>query len=87
MSKKSTDRRDKNYLSYFLLEQKDGSIRIILNVKKLNVHINRKLFKMVNFEQAIQLINNGSYIASVAIRYVYYSVKIAYEQLYFKWQR
>ena len=50
--------------------EKDGSIRMILNAKKLNEHINCKLFKIVIFEQAIQLVNNGYYIASVDIKYV-----------------
>ena len=49
----------------FFWQKKNGSIRTILYVKKLNEHINSKLFKMLNFEQSIQLINNGSYIASV----------------------
>ena len=67
----------------------DGGFRMILNLEKLNKHINYKHFKMENFEQAIWLVNKGDYIVSVDLKHAYYSVKIAEEQqklLCFKWQ-
>ena len=61
---------------------------MILNLEKLNKHINYKHFKMENFEQAIRLVNKGDYMASVDLNHAY-SVKIAEKQqkfLCFKWQ-
>ena len=53
---------------------------MILNLEKLNKHINIKHFKMENCKQANWLVNKGDYMASVHLRHAYYSVKIAEEQ-------
>lgn len=87
---KETLRQKEQIISpIFLRKKKDGGFRMILNLKKLNEHINYKHFKMENFEQVIQLINKDCYMASVDLRHACYSVKIAEEQqrfLCFKWQ-
>ena len=73
----------------FLRRKKNGEHRMVLNLEKLNKHIPYKHFKMENFEQAIRLINEGDFLASVDLRHAYYSVKIAEEQqcfLCFTWQ-
>lgn len=73
----------------FLRKKKDGGVRMILNLEKLNTHIPYQHFKMENFAQAIRLINKGDYMASVDLRHAYYTIKIAEEQqrfLCFKWQ-
>ena len=73
----------------FLREKKNGEFRLVLNLEKLNRYIPYKHFKMENFEQAISLINQGDFLASVDLRHAYYSVKIAEEQqkfLCFTWQ-
>ena len=87
---KETHRQEGKILSpIFLWRKKDGGFRLILNLAKLNEHIDYKHFKMENFEQAIRLINRDAYKASVDLRHAYYSIKIAEEQqrfLCFKWQ-
>ena len=86
---KQTHKQEKQIISpIFLWRKKDGDLRMILNLEKLNKCINYKHFKMENFEQAIWLVNKGDYMASVDLRHAYYSVKIAEEQkfLCFKWQ-
>lgn len=87
---KVTHRQKDQILSpIFLRKKKDGGFRMILNLQKLNEHIEYKHFKMENFEQAIRLINKDAFMASVDLRHAYYSVKIAEEQqkfLCFKWQ-
>ena len=44
---------------------------------------------MENFEQAIRLVNEGDFLASIDLKHAYYSVRIAEEQqrfLCFTWQ-
>lgn len=87
---KETHRQKEQIVSpIFLRKKKDGGFRMILNLQKLNEHINYKHFKMENFEQAIRLINKDAYMASVDLKHAYYSIKIAEQQqklLCFKWQ-
>lgn len=73
----------------FLREKKNGEFRLVLNLERLNKYIPYKHFKMENFEQAIRLINQGDFLASVDLRHAYYSVRVADEQqrfLCFTWQ-
>ena len=78
---KQTHKQKEQIISpIFLWRKKDGGFRMILNLEKLNKHINYKHFKMENFEQAIWLVNKGDYMASVDLRHAYYSVKKAEEQ-------
>ncbi|XP_076058479.1 uncharacterized protein LOC143035496 [Oratosquilla oratoria] len=61
---------------------------MVLNLEKLNNHIPYIHFKMENFEQAIRLINEGDYMASVDLKHAYYSIRIVEEQqklLCFQW--
>lgn len=70
-------------------EKKNGEFRLVLNLERLNKYIPYKHFKMENFEQAIRLINQGDFLASVDLRHAYYSVRVADEQqrfLCFTWQ-
>ena len=67
----------------FLRKKRNGGYRVLLNLKKLNQHIPYIHFKMENFEQAIRLINQGDFLASVDLKHAYYSVKIAEEQQQF----
>lgn len=87
---KETHRQKEQIISpIFLRKKKDGGFRMILNLQKLNEHINYKHFKMENFDQAIRLINKDAFMASVDLKHAYYSIKIAEEQqklLCFKWQ-
>lgn len=87
---KLTQRQEGQILSpVFLRQNKDGGFRMILNLEKLNRHIDYKHFKMENFEQAVRLVNRGDYMASVDLRHAYYSIRIAEEQqklLCFRWQ-
>ena len=68
-----TTRQEGQILSpVFLRQNKDGGYRMILNLEKLNRHIDYKHFKMENFEQAVRLVNRGDYMASVDLRRAYY---------------
>ena len=55
----------------FLTNKKDGSHRMILNLKKLNENIQYKHFKMEMLSQAIQLLTPYCFMASVDFKDAY----------------
>ena len=57
----------------FVREKKDGSHRMMLNLKSLNENIKYKKFKMVTVQTALQLITQNSYFASIDLWNAYYS--------------
>lgn len=85
-----TQSRNEQIISpIFLRPKKDGGYRMVLNLKELNKQIPYKHFKMENFEQAIRIVNEGDYLASVDLKHAYYTVRIAEDQqkcLCFKWE-
>ena len=73
----------------FCRPKKDGSVRIILNLKTLNKQVEYHHFKMETLTHAIQLMTKGCYMASIDLKDAYYSVPIAQEDrkyLKFQWQ-
>ena len=74
--------------SIFLRPKKDGSYRMILNLKPLNEHIVYRHFKMDTIQTVIHLIEDNVFMASLDLQDAYYSVPIAeqYQKfLKFKW--
>jgi hypothetical protein len=71
----------------FVSEKKDGSFRMILNLKKLNVHVVYHHFKMESIWTAIRLMTPNCFMASIDLKDAYYSVPIALEdQKYLKFE-
>lgn len=73
----------------FLRSKKDGSHRIILNLKKLNQYSSKVHFKMDTLQTVIKLIEKDCFMASIDLKDAYYSVPIAREDrkfLRFIWQ-
>ena len=60
----------------FLREKKDGSYRMILNLKGLNKLIEYHKFKMDTLVSAISLITPNCYMASIDYKDAYYSVAV-----------
>ena len=63
---------------------------MILNLKDLNQNIEYYHFKMDTFETALKLIKPNCFMASIDVRYAYYSVPIAHEDrtcLRFEWKK
>ena len=74
--------------SVFVRPKKDGSHRMILNLKNLNKHVQYNHFKMDTLQSVISLITPNCYMASVDLKDAYYSVPIAVSDqkyLKFKW--
>lgn len=60
----------------FLRKKKNGSYRMILNLKELNLSVEYHHFKMDTFEKAIKMITPNAFMASLDIKDAYYSVPI-----------
>ena len=70
----------------FCRKKKDGtSLRIILNIKKLNKQLSTQKFKMSNINSALELITPGCFMASIDLISAYYAVPIhSNHKKYFK---
>lgn len=69
--------------------KKDGTYRLILNLKSLNDHLEYHHFKMDTLQSAIRLMKQNCYMAPVDLRDAYYSVPIDKEYqkfLRFSWK-
>ena len=60
----------------FLKEKTDGTQRLILNLEKLNKHLEYKHFKMQTLQTILTLIQPNCYMATIDLKDAYYSVKI-----------
>jgi len=63
----------------FTRDKKDGTKRMILNLKKLNEYINYNHFKMESIDTALQLLRPGVYLASIDLKDAFYSIPICSE--------
>ena len=71
---KETTHCEGEYIStIFIHPKKDGTYRLILNLKNLNEHVEYHHFKMDTLQSAIRLMTQNCYIASVDLRDAYYS--------------
>ena len=64
----------------FVRPKKDGSHRVIFNLKKLNEAVSYHHFKMDTLETAIKLMKPGCYMTSIDLKDAYYSIPIAPER-------
>lgn len=60
----------------FIRHKKDNSIRLILNLKKLNEHVDTKHFKMETLKSAVLLMKRNCFFTSCDLKDAYYSVNI-----------
>ena len=73
----------------FVRPKKDGSHRLILNLKPLNEFVAYYHFKMDTIHDALKLMRPGCFMASVNLKDAYYSIPISVEDrnfLKFEWQ-
>lgn len=72
-----TKREQGEFISNIFSRPKpDGSVRIILDLSKLNDEVEKLHFKMNSLQTALDMIRPQCYMASVDLRDAYYSVKI-----------
>ena len=73
----------------FTRVKKDGSFRMILNLRKLNSHVYYNHFKMESLDHVINIIHSGAWMASVDLKDAFYTIPIHknYQKyLKFYWQ-
>ena len=73
----------------FIRPKKDGSYRMILNLKPLNEFVDYHHFKMDTFQTALKLIQPGCFMASVDLKDAYYSIPVHPDHrkyLMFEWE-
>ena len=63
----------------FVRPKKDGSHRLIFNLKRLNEAVSYHHFKIDTLETAIKLMRPGCYMTSIDLKDAYYSIPIAPE--------
>ena len=63
----------------FLRPKKDGSFRMILNLKNLNSHVEYNKFKMDTLQSILKLVTPGCYMATIDLKDAYYLVPVAQE--------
>lgn len=72
----SNSERSEFISSIITREKKDGSFRMILNLKKLNKIIEYKHFKMESLQEVIESIVPGCYMASVDLKDAFFTIPI-----------
>ena len=73
----------------FLLPKKDGTFRLILNLKSFNEFVTHHHFKMDSLQTIIKLVTPNCFMASIDMKDAYYSIPIKSEDrkyLRFKWE-
>lgn len=68
-----------HYSNIFPVINKDGTARIILNLKPFNVDIEYVHFKMDDLRDVLNIIYQGCFFAVVDLRHAYYSVPVRQE--------
>ena len=70
-------REEGEYFSnLFTAPKKDGTHRTILNLKYLNKECDKAHFKMESLKQALHMVRQGAFLASIDIKDAFYSVPI-----------
>lgn len=83
------DEKDQFFSTIFTRPKKDGGLRMILNLKKLNESVEYVKFKMDTLTTALTLVTPHCWMASLDLRHAYYSVGMAekhWKYLKFMWQ-
>ena len=62
--------------SVFLRAKSDGTYRLILNLSKLNEHLEKIHFKMETLKSVVTLVKKDCYFAKIDLKDAYYSVLV-----------
>lgn len=60
----------------FIRAKQDGSYRLILNLKHLNEHVEKKHFKMETLKSALHLVKKDCFFAKLDLKDAYYSIPV-----------
>ena len=73
----------------FIRPKSDGTHRLILNLSRLNEHVDKITFKMETLKSALQMIRKGCWFAKIDLKDAFYSIginSIFRKYLKFEWQ-
>ena len=73
----------------FLLPKKDGTFRLIVNLKHSNEFVIHHHFKMVSLQTITKLVTSNCFMASIDMKDAYYSIPFKSEDrkyFRFKWE-
>ncbi len=65
------------YSRYFLVPKKDGGLRPILDLRRLNHALMRRLFRMITLKQILSQIRTGDWFCSLDLKDAYFHIQIA----------
>ena len=60
----------------FTRPKADGSLRLILNLKKMNESVKYEHFKMEGIENVLAMMKSDCYMASIDLKHAYYSLPV-----------
>ena len=86
---KSSHEQGEFLSTVFLRPKKDGTHRLILNLKKLNKFVSYHHFKMESLKHVVSMVRPNCFMASVDFKDAYYSVSIHQDHqkfLKFEWR-
>ncbi len=72
----TTTEHDEFCSNIFLVPKKNGTHRLILNLKQFNTAVEYHHFKMETFDMALKLISEGCFMASIDLKDAYYGVPV-----------
>ena len=73
----------------FIRPKSDGTHRLILNLSRLNEHVDKITFKMETLKSALHMICKGCFFAKIDLKDAFYSISISNEDrkfLKFEWE-
>ncbi len=65
------------YSRYFLVPKKDGGLRPILDLRRLNHTLMRRPFRMITLKQILSQIRTGDWFCSLDLKDAYFHIQIA----------
>ncbi|KAL0172543.1 hypothetical protein M9458_032854, partial [Cirrhinus mrigala] len=65
------------YSRYFLVPKKDGTLRPILDLRRLNQTLMRRPFKMLTLKQILSHVRSGDWFLSLDLKDAYFHIQIA----------
>ncbi len=65
------------YSRYFLVPKKDGGLRPILDLRRLNHALMRRPFRMITLKQILSQIHTGDWFCSLDLKDAYFHIQIA----------
>ncbi len=65
------------YSRYFLIPRKDGGLRPILDLRRLNHALMRRPFRMITLKQILSQIRTGDWFCSLDLKDAYFHIQIA----------